>query len=811
MITRLTRPLAVVDLLRELPATDGGHHHHRRSVILRQWRTALEELGGVGQQHLLAAGAGLAVLHAGWPASSPSGRPASSWASSASLYCGAQSSFSVFNMQSQTKIFQLKSRSISKSKSRIKSISWTTPSNAATVSNVRIISRSRSGGRNRSGSRSRDQIRSRSKSNSDRSKKSRKASDLAKRPQIKTKSANVKINATKEPLTKCSSFVALPKSNLHRHMFISPAFSKLHARLKVSSNLGRNYSVVDLVTRADQQTIRWAFTRTVLTFTLSLLLFTALSLGLVFGLLSEGGTGLISWPGVLISLGLTGVLSLLLSFFAYWTSFDFTALFNGCFLLLLGLVVLVAAVLYGADGENQAVMKTLFDGAVSLCLLFFLAMTTQMIVGGEGRQRAIPRGRYIRAALTLYTEVMALYFYLPGVRLLNRTTAAGAKEVVVVVSSCSPHSLFGHLPEGGRLQGRRHLLHLCGGLLHLGGQRFQAVQLGKGSAVGRLQAADARLSLAAEEEVLAGVAQQQLQRLQEGGGAHRAEDHALGGAAAALQQRRQVEEGVGGGHDQGEALQRREDVLEAATAVHFSLSGSLGLLLLDDLLLLLDDGLDQPGKVEQLRLEGPSAPAGRRGAGGGHCGDGLRREEALLSSHLRPQTLQLFEFEQLQVGEGEELEGAQGGQGVAAAGHQLPHHRLRLLGRQAAVQGPGDDGPRLAQVRVDEVAAALVLIVRVADQPQADVVGDEDLRQLGGEGAAAGHQQQVQLAKALQVLDDEVETGLDVLHAAQRLPLEGERQRLQLRPVGGHLLGNLLQVDRQHLRRSSGLKKMKQK
>lgn len=103
-------------------------------------------------------------------------------------------------------------------------------------------------------------------------------------------------------------------------MFISPAFSKLHARLKVSSNLGRNYSVVDLVTRADQQTIRWAFTRTVLTFTLSLLLFTALSLGLVFGLLSEGGTGLISWPGVLISLGLTGVLSLLLSFFAYWTS-----------------------------------------------------------------------------------------------------------------------------------------------------------------------------------------------------------------------------------------------------------------------------------------------------------------------------------------------------------------------------------------------------------------------------------------------------------------------------------------------------------
>lgn len=107
--------------------------------------------------------------------------------------------------------------------------------------------------------------------------------------------------------------------------------------------------------------------------------------------------------------------------------------------------MLVAAVLYGADGENQAVMKTLFDGAVSLCLLFvsiytfpfritlkslppfqFLAMTTQMIVGGEGRQRAIPRGRYIRAALTLYTEVMALYFYLPGVRLLNRTTAAGA-------------------------------------------------------------------------------------------------------------------------------------------------------------------------------------------------------------------------------------------------------------------------------------------------------------------------------------------------------------------------------------------------
>ena len=115
-------------------------------------------------------------------------------------------------------------------------------------------------------------------------------------------------------------------------MFISPAFSKLHARLKVSSNLGRNYSVVDLVTRADQQTIRWAFTRTVLTFTLSLLLFTALSLGLVFGLLSEGGTGLISWPGVLISLGLTGVLSLLLSFFAYWTSVSSLFLLEICFL-----------------------------------------------------------------------------------------------------------------------------------------------------------------------------------------------------------------------------------------------------------------------------------------------------------------------------------------------------------------------------------------------------------------------------------------------------------------------------------------------
>lgn len=103
-------------------------------------------------------------------------------------------------------------------------------------------------------------------------------------------------------------------------MYISPAFSELHARLKVASNLGRNYSVVDLVTPADQQTIQCAFTRTVATCTLSLLLFTALTMALFEELLPAG---YLYWPGVLQALAATMILCLLVSLFAYWTNVRF--------------------------------------------------------------------------------------------------------------------------------------------------------------------------------------------------------------------------------------------------------------------------------------------------------------------------------------------------------------------------------------------------------------------------------------------------------------------------------------------------------
>lgn len=100
----------------------------------------------------------------------------------------------------------------------------------------------------------------------------------------------------------------------------------------------------------------------------------------------------------------------------------------------------MAIVLFGAVGSQP--MKTLFEVVVTVSLLFvslvywvsnpptsnmanchltiqFLAMTTQMIVGGEGRLWVMPTTRYVRAALALYSEIMVLYFYMPAVRLVK--------------------------------------------------------------------------------------------------------------------------------------------------------------------------------------------------------------------------------------------------------------------------------------------------------------------------------------------------------------------------------------------------------
>lgn len=179
------------------------------------------------------------------------------------------------------------------------------------------------------------------------SKKRRKVSEESKRlrPKIKTSAAFVAkktaaeaaVTTNRERLSRCSSYgkfitdnkripstkkdhphtAVPPKSKRHKRLFIAPAFSDLHVRLKVSSNLGRNYSVVDLVTPADQQTIRWAFTRTVGTCILSLLLFTVLTMGLFAGLLPSG---YVHWPGVLQSSAATIILCLSVTLFSYWTN-----------------------------------------------------------------------------------------------------------------------------------------------------------------------------------------------------------------------------------------------------------------------------------------------------------------------------------------------------------------------------------------------------------------------------------------------------------------------------------------------------------
>ncbi|CAH2039291.1 unnamed protein product, partial [Iphiclides podalirius] len=130
-----------------------------------------------------------------------------------------------------------------------------------------------------------------------------------------------------------------------------------------------------------------------------LLLFT-ISLSTMVGILAS----FYRFEELLIAAGITFIMVLALTLFAFQTKLDFTIL-NGCGLcLVLALLTLGTAMLATSYGRLRLVYTTIGVLVISV----YIVCDTQMIVGGSHRYSISPE-EYVFAALVLYLDVMNLF------------------------------------------------------------------------------------------------------------------------------------------------------------------------------------------------------------------------------------------------------------------------------------------------------------------------------------------------------------------------------------------------------------------
>lgn len=110
---------------------------------------------------------------------------------------------------------------------------------------------------------------------------------------------------------------------------------------------------------------------------------------------------------ILIAVGVTAVVTLSLTLFAFQTKFDFT----GCgMFVFVSLIVLLLFGILALIFQSQ-ILNLVYSCLGALLFSFFLVFDTQLMLGGRHKYSLSPE-EYVFAALTLYLDVINIFMYI---------------------------------------------------------------------------------------------------------------------------------------------------------------------------------------------------------------------------------------------------------------------------------------------------------------------------------------------------------------------------------------------------------------
>lgn len=109
---------------------------------------------------------------------------------------------------------------------------------------------------------------------------------------------------------------------------------------------------------------------------------------------------------VLIAAAATCGATLIVSLFSCWTKFDFTKLIWIAFIC--GIVLSITGFFF--IGYHNHARQVLYGGAGALVMMLYLAIDTQLIMGG--RRYELSEEDYIFGALMLYLDIVNLFLFI---------------------------------------------------------------------------------------------------------------------------------------------------------------------------------------------------------------------------------------------------------------------------------------------------------------------------------------------------------------------------------------------------------------
>ncbi|CAF3910327.1 unnamed protein product, partial [Rotaria sordida] len=127
-----------------------------------------------------------------------------------------------------------------------------------------------------------------------------------------------------------------------------------------------------------------------------------LSMGYMLGMISA----YYKVESVLIAVGITTFVCLGITLFSFQTKYDFTSCFGVLFVATLALLIFGIVCIF----TYSRIMYTIYAGLGALIFSMFLAIDTQLIMGGK--QHEISAEDYVFASLMLYIDVVYIFLYL---------------------------------------------------------------------------------------------------------------------------------------------------------------------------------------------------------------------------------------------------------------------------------------------------------------------------------------------------------------------------------------------------------------
>jgi FtsH-binding integral membrane protein len=110
---------------------------------------------------------------------------------------------------------------------------------------------------------------------------------------------------------------------------------------------------------------------------------------------------------VLMAVGITAVVVIAITIFAFQTKYDFTGM--GIYLFVFAIVMLVFGIL--CIIIRSKIMNIVYSALGAVMFSFYLVFDTQLMLGGKHKYSISPED-YIMAALNLYIDIIQLFLHI---------------------------------------------------------------------------------------------------------------------------------------------------------------------------------------------------------------------------------------------------------------------------------------------------------------------------------------------------------------------------------------------------------------